>query len=734
MIIRTVNIICLAVLFLELAILAANLIFKKRAERIAFLRGFRSGGCAMIYIIAVPLYCLGYVYAGGGLLESFFKATSKILNLVVLQYDTSEISLLMEADALYSFSIYLCFFIVLINAIILALSLVSQYAWSVIEGLKVAFLRAPKLYIFGNNDENVSIYNSDKHRSKAIIADLSKEEKEKLYLNRVTYISTSSMEKSAKRLLKLNKTYTREHFVVINTGDDEQNLSIVRTIIDDIDALAEAERENLLFHLRVFVFGDTKYETIYNDAVSKGHGCIHYVNKYKRATVDFIDKYPFTAFMDERHIDYDTSLIKENVDINVLLVGFGHTNRHAFLLSVANNQFLCRTSDGTPELKQVNYHIFDRVDAKNDKNLNHSYYRYKIKLPSMKEEDYLPLPALPANESYYQIDVNDEEFYSHIKNIVTKNENDVNFLIIAYGNDLDNIDLAQKFVEKRREWELENLVIFVKARHSHKESMLSGVENCYFFGNEEETVYNIDKIANNTFYNMAQMRNEIYDLEYNITHDKNLVFDEAYIENNHITSYKNWFVSKTQFERDNSMYCCLSLRSKLHLMGLDFIPKEEGSAVGLSEEEYLEIYARGDMPKTENHKTRINGKKIVDYTLDFPDSKRKNLAIQEHYRWNSFLISRGMVPATVEQIKSEKILRADGREKFSNGKNYAVRRHGNLTSFEGLEEFRRIVAQRDGCDELEADVIKYDYQLLDDAHWLLDKNGYKIVKREKSKK
>jgi hypothetical protein len=165
-------------------------------------------------------------------------------------------------------------------------------------------------------------------------------------------------------------------------------------------------------------------------------------------------------------------------------------------------------------------------------------------------------------------------------------------------------------------------------------------------------------------------------------------------------------------------------------MGLDFIPKEEESDAGLSEEEYLEIYARGDMPKTENYKTRINGKKIVDYTLDFPDSKRKNLAIQEHYRWNSFLISRGMVPATVEQIKSEKILRADGREKFSNGKNYSVRRHGNLTSFEGLEEFRRIVAQRDGCDELEADVIKYDYQLLDDAHWLLDKNGYKIVKNK----
>ena len=42
MIIRTVNIICLAVLFFELAILTANLIFKNSAERIAFLRSFTS--------------------------------------------------------------------------------------------------------------------------------------------------------------------------------------------------------------------------------------------------------------------------------------------------------------------------------------------------------------------------------------------------------------------------------------------------------------------------------------------------------------------------------------------------------------------------------------------------------------------------------------------------------------------------------------------------------------------
>ena len=31
--------------------------------------------------------------------------------------------------------------------------------------------------------------------------------------------------------------------------------------------------------------------------------------------------------------------------------------------------------------------------------------------------------------------------------------------------------------------------------------------------------------------------------------------------------------------------------------------------------------------------------------------------------------------------------------------------------------------------ELRMDVIKYDYQLLDDAYWILNKNGYKIVEK-----
>ena len=84
------------------------------------------------------------------------------------------------------------------------------------------------------------------------------------------------------------------------------------------------------------------------------------------------------------------------------------------------------------------------------------------------------------------------------------------------------------------------------------------------------------------------------------------------------------------------------------------------------------------------------------------------------------MISKGFIPASKEEILADK---------KKNGKNYALRRHGNLTTFDGLVEFRKMVAERDGKDELATDVIKYDYQLLDDAFWLLEKSGYEITKK-----
>ena len=75
--------------------------------------------------------------------------------------------------------------------------------------------------------------------------------------------------------------------------------------------------------------------------------------------MDFVGKYPLTQFMTSEQIDYKTSLLRKNVEINVAMIGFGKTNRQIFLTSVANNQFLIE-NNGEKILKKVRYHIFDK--------------------------------------------------------------------------------------------------------------------------------------------------------------------------------------------------------------------------------------------------------------------------------------------------------------------------------------------------------------------------------------
>ncbi len=719
-----ITLVSFIVLALELLFVIVNCLLKNRADRISFIRTFKKGKCAIVYFTAIPLYCIGHMYSGQDFFKAFFGAVNKIISLVVLRYDTGSIDSLMAANALYEFTIYFTFVLVGINALLFTISLTNQHIWCAVQELKAALTKRDKLFLFGNNCDNIAIYSSDKTHSKAIVDFMSDKDSEKLYLKKISFISTPSMEGYVKKIFARLKKIDRQYILIINTGDDEKNMTLCRSIIDSIDAAENKDR--LFLNLRVYVFGDPRYETIYADIVSGASGCIQYVNKYQKIAIDFIDKYPFARFMGEEQIDYSTSLVREEVDINVLMIGFGKTNRQIFMTSVANNQFLSGGEEG-PVLKPVKYYIFDKDEAENNKNLNHSYYRYKHERSALDAEAYLPLPALPAEETYYRLDVNNTEFYNRIRSIVAENKSDINFVIIGFGTDLENIDMAQKLVEKREEWGLDNLIVFVKARAWQQKQTLLDEKNCYFIANEREVVYDLEKIVDDKMFRMAKLRNEVYDLEYAMTHEPATAVDEAYLKKHHEKSNRSWYMSKSQMERESSIYCCLSLRSKLNLMGLDYCEVGASEEPALTEQEYLAIYAKDDLPTVGGYDVTVKGKQIVSYTLDFKRSMRGNMAIHEHQRWNSFMISKGMIPSSIDQIVNER-----GRNgKPTNGKNYAVRRHGNLTTFEGLIAFRRLLAERENKGEAEFDVIKYDYQLLDDAYWFLKECGYQIIKKAK---
>ena len=726
--VQAVTVFSLILMIIEVLIVAAQLVFKKRKERIAFLRSFKNGKFAVIYLTAFPLWWVGHVYSGQNPLEAFFYTINEILSLVVVKYEVGSISKLMGDSDTYRYAVYFCFVMVVINALLFTISLTMQHLWSGARAVRALFTRKSRLYLFGNNDGNISIYHSDKKREKVVIDELSNEECEKLYMDAVAYINSPSIETRVTWLLKLVKKLDRENIIVINTGDDKKNISICRSVIDGIQSSPDSLKDRLFLKLKVYVFGDPRYQALYEDIVTNAHGCIHYINKYQKIAMDYIDRYPLSLFMDERQVDYSTSLVREDVNINVIYVGFGKTNQQILLASVANNQFLTNGDSG-PVLKPVNYFIFDRKTSENNKNLNHSYYRFRNECDNINEADYLPMPSLPAQEYYYHLDINDPKFYNDIRSICTKNKNDANFLVIAYGNDLENLDMAQKLVEKRKEWGIDNLKIFVRAFDWNKDQTLIKDDSCFFIGNEQECVFDIEKLLSDSIYKMAKMRNRVYDLEYEISKDRSVATDEARIQTIYSKADRNWYKKKSQMERDSSLYCCLSLRSKLHLMGLDYT--DDAKAKGLTYDEYISTYAtKDDKPDIKSYDILVDDKPMVKYDLKFKDTRRKNMAIHEHQRWNSFMISRGMIPATKDQILNETKLNEDGELEHTNGKNYALRRHGNLTTFDGLVEFRRMVAKRDNKDEEKKDVIKYDYQILDDAHWLLTQNGYKIVRRK----
>lgn len=712
---------CLAYMLCLIAAFVTRVCMLDRAGKLKFLKSFKKGKFALIYFAAVPLYWLGVVYKGASIGGGLLTAIKTSIELVVLKYNYEIVSALMEASMFYRVTLDICFVLVALNALVFALSIFGQRLYNACLIFKVRISKAKTFVIIGDNGDNRSIVKSEKPENSRIImlANLSDNLRDFAFINKFAVASFEKRKDLDVRLKKLFKSFDNKVVdVIVNTGDDALNLiyveQISRLIVDtDLAKYIIDERRGL----NCYVFGNTENESAFVHFVKKTRGCVHFVNKYKIIASDFVGRYPLTQFMTSSQIDYATATIREDVDLNVALIGFGDTNEQIFLTSVANNQFLT-IHDGALIDKPVNYWIYDKRDSKSDKKLNHGYFRYSEVYEALltRKDEYLPLPNKPANEMFIELDINSAGFYGSLRENLTPKEGKrpYNYIIIGYGTDMENIDFAEKIHEKLIDWGIDDCTkVFVKVRDDLLSSTVIDREYAPFagyitFSNEAETVYKFNKIVSDKTEAMAKDRHLCYELG-NMKEDE----DEHDVLKKANDKWYFW----QQVQREANIFACLSIRLKLQLMGFD-LADMQGNESSMFEE-YMQKYCSGDVIRYSGKTVR--DKKIVDYgDCEFiRGTLRNNLAVQEHQRWIAYQICCGYIPATLDEIM------ACDKETL-----IKLRKHRNITTYEGLLQYRALMAKANGISEAEADVVKYDYQLMDDLCWLLKRNGYGMIKRD----
>lgn len=735
-----------------------NIVNKSREQRLKYYRNYKKGNFLLIYLIAMPMFFLAFYYENNQWALSLFEAIKSSVDLVVLKVSYGDTAALMQDNIYFGVAMWLCYVLVAVNLVFLAITifirrLENNYRLHALKSAK-------KVYVLvGYNEQNKNIISSIGNGAHCVLLvdDITDDVKNYAYIQQISYfkIVEGDISLTLKKLFDTAKSTSnvkeqqnlfesKSVEVIVNTLEDEKNLEYCQQISN---LVAEQNLGELVWDdsrgLNAYVFAEPSNEQMFLKLTKRTSGCVHYINKYKLVAMDFVGKYPLTQFMSDEQIDYDNAVIKKDVCINVAMIGFGKTNQQIFLTSVANNQFL--SFEDTPsgsklKTKLVNYFIYDKKDSKNDKNLNHNYFRFDQEISS---EEYLPLPEKVANESFFTLDINDKDFYvSLMKNLKSDaKHNKYNYLIIAFGTDMQNLDFAEKICEKLKEWEIDEYThIFVKVRNDAlKHSYVEAEHPKYvIFGNEKEVVYNVSQIVDEKTEAMAKDRHICYsmaDKQKAFTDAKRIVEDaqKAGCSQEEISALKEKYKSQLvcdpqgwmksaikrwydfhQTQRESNIYAVLSLRMKLQLMGFDYESGDEDGVEAL----YLDKYQNGDEIEYEDTGV-VMGRKIEKYTLDFKHGTlRERMTIQEHQRWNAYMITCGFVPETLENIKKGKF------------KDFDTRKHSNLTTFDGLIEWRKIKAEVSGDSEEDCDVVKYDYQLMDNAAWLLNKHHYHIVKKQ----
>lgn len=721
---------------------------ENRRKRIDFIRSYKKGNCTVAFIPYFFLHLTGALYtktiaAEASLnvtiaFESFFDSLAKTLLLAGLRFDTGSIQKYMEAWRFYKVSIYLAFSLVVFNAALFVCSFLNQrisFRRASARRLRKVWVKENTCFIFGNNPRNVTVYGSDKANGypvKYIVDSFGGKGDDGFFSRGIRYANYQEEKKEAeylKKYLNFKDKDQKELVMIINFEDDEKNLSLCNSLLGTIrdfhfenekydattepipkDTMSKEERQKKelkekldrvsirLSKVSIYVFGDGTKDSLFYELEREGFGVIHYMNKYRYIGQGFLWDNPLVRYMDKRHIDYGKALLLPGFKASFSLVGFGKINRELFSNLVTCNQFATEDENGNPVPLQMDYYLYDKNENIFSKDLNYGYFRYEKFYHDnvgVNEDKYLPLAPLPANVIPVEdCDINSPEFFESLQKSMYSSDKHLNFVFVSYGEDLENAELAEKIAQLGRDWKIANLKVFVRMKHPRSNRFLVEKSNVHVYGDEDE-VYSLDKILSKTILKLGMLT----DVAYQMVSADNAKKADSSVEDMLMGRY--WYATRYNIDRISSCYSGINVKNRLGLMN------------------FMVTSSLDDEPVTEEAFNSIYQPQGKDSVI------RRNLMFMEHMRWNAFMICNGYVPSTRTQILEPSRDGGIGKK----GKCHEERRHGNLTTYDGLDEFVRILHDKFGVEMEELDVKKYDAMFMDKCPALFPVAGLGIRKR-----
>lgn len=390
-------------------------------------------------------------------------------------------------------------------------------------------------------------------------------------------------------------------------------------------------------------------------------------NKYFNASLDLAIRYPLSRFVTPS-VKGKGVLFEERDLPEVYIVGFGGLGREVFLSLVRNSVFLSGGGD-TRSVLALDYNIFtdDKEGAENFLAMSYGRCRALAK----KSGEYLPLPEYTSRERFVElpdIDGMGEALVAELEGANSRSK----VVLLCLEEKEKNLALAEFLIKERDRLSLD----FSLLLYSDK-----ACDGCFAFGFDNDGLYE-------KYLTVAKVRNFAYGRDIS-----DMPIDET------LFLAENMWEQLDNYAKRSSLFAAVSLPFKLALLGFTVSPIGDKR---VDYDEFLAAYNRED--------------------------NREILCEQEHYRWCAALITEGYAPPTIERILTEKRADVCGKKVYTNGKNSEEKLHPHLTDMAGLIRFASLTAERDGVTAAERDVIGYDYELLDNAVYMLRAAGLGIYR------